>query len=112
VKLTVRPCPLEIHTKEEEKLAACPLARPPPALQGSEAWGLRMAILKCMMLLVTGFSRLAAPHIGPALTAAWQVGRRRSARETTGLRPALCCVVCACQGPRRCSRSPEATDVP
>lgn len=34
---------------------------------------MRMEVLKCMLLLVTGFSKLAAPHIGPALSAAWQV---------------------------------------
>ncbi len=44
-----------------------------PPLQEPEGWGVRMECLKCMMLLVTGFSRLAAPHIGPALAAAWQV---------------------------------------
>lgn len=35
---------------------------------------MHMECLRCMLLLVSGFSRLAAPHIGPALTAAWQVG--------------------------------------
>jgi len=44
-----------------------------PPLQEPEGWGVGMECLKCMMLLVTGFSRLAAPHIGPALAAAWQV---------------------------------------
>lgn len=34
-----------------------------------------MECARCMLLLVTGFSHLAAPHIGPALSAAWQVGR-------------------------------------
>ncbi|KAI3434732.1 hypothetical protein D9Q98_002793 [Chlorella vulgaris] len=39
----------------------------------SSSWGLRMEALKCMMLMVTGFSKLCAPHIGSALTAAWQM---------------------------------------
>ena len=55
-----------------------PLLLPAPAAacpQNSSSWGVRMECLRCMLLMVSGFSRLAAPHIGPALTAAWQVGR-------------------------------------
>ncbi|PRW57646.1 importin-9 isoform X1 [Chlorella sorokiniana] len=38
-----------------------------------ESWGARMECLQCMLLMITGFSKLAGPHIGPALAAAWQM---------------------------------------
>lgn len=45
-----------------------------------------MECLKCLMLMVTGFSKLAAPHIGPALTAAWQASASRA--TSSGTQPA------------------------
>ena len=57
-------------------MPACPClpARLPACPQDCSSWGVRMECLRCMLLMVSGFSKLAAPHIGPALTAAWQVG--------------------------------------
>ncbi|PSC72945.1 importin-9 isoform X1 [Micractinium conductrix] len=48
------------------------LSRPLTA-EDPEEWGVHMECLRCLMLLITGFGRLAAPDIGPALTAAWQM---------------------------------------
>ncbi|KAL4441799.1 hypothetical protein ABPG77_003715 [Micractinium sp. CCAP 211/92] len=45
----------------------------PLSANDAESWGLHMECLRCMLLLVSSFSRLAAPHIGPALAAAWQM---------------------------------------
>ncbi|KAL4434017.1 hypothetical protein ABPG75_000458 [Micractinium tetrahymenae] len=45
----------------------------PLSADDAESWGVHMECLRCMLLLVSGFSRLAAPHIGPALSAAWQM---------------------------------------
>lgn len=56
--------------------------------QDPEEWGVHMECLRCLMLLITGFGRLAAPDIGPALTAAWQVRQGERARACLHRLPA------------------------
>lgn len=44
------------------------LSRPP---RGPGVWGVQLECLRVMTALVSSFSRLCAPHIGPAIAAAW-----------------------------------------